>query len=110
MALKIIQPSSQFTYNLKKIGNSNHIIAWKSKGLSDESIKLPATSDNSFASSLDYISIKTRVKFIAQCLKQDRVTFTHKKIVNIFRQEDDFTLSNAFFGAVKLTTNADKDK
>ena len=29
------------------IGNIDHISVWKSKGLSDENIKPPATSDNS---------------------------------------------------------------
>ena len=38
----------------KKIGNTDHISVWKSKGVSDESIKPPATSDNSLAPSLDY--------------------------------------------------------
>ena len=31
----------------KTIGNTDHISAWKSKGLSDESIKPPSASDNS---------------------------------------------------------------
>ena len=47
----------------KNIGNSDHIPAWKSKGLSDESIKPPATSDNGLAHSLDYIDFRTRVKY-----------------------------------------------
>ena len=90
----------------KKIGNSDHISAWKSKGLSDESINLPATSDNSLTPSLDYIGVRIRVKFNGQCLKQDKVTFIHKKIMNIyivyeinlwpFGRDDDFTLGNAF--------------
>ena len=45
----------------KKISNTDHISAWKSKGLSDESIKPPSTSDNSFASLLSCIGTKTRV-------------------------------------------------
>ena len=36
----------------KKIGNTNYISMWKSKGLSDEVIKPPATSDNSLAPAL----------------------------------------------------------
>ena len=47
----------------KNIGNSGHVPAWKFKGLSDESIKPPATSDNSLAHSLDYIGVRTRVKY-----------------------------------------------
>ena len=56
----------------KKIGNTDHISSWKSKGLSDESIKPPATSNNNLAPSLNYIGIKTRVKFDASYLKQDK--------------------------------------
>ena len=33
----------------KVITNTDHISSWKSKGLSSESIKPPATSDNSLA-------------------------------------------------------------
>ena len=95
-----------------------------SKGLSDEIIKSPNTSDNSLATSLNYINARPRVKFNGQCLKQGRITFCHKNIVKIyfykiyiymkfvwsFRPDDDFTLENALFGAAKLTKNADKNK
>ena len=67
----------------KQTGNADHISAWKSKILSHESIKPPAISDNSFVSSLDYFRVRTRIKFDGQCLKQDQVSFTRKKIVNI---------------------------
>ena len=63
----------------KKIGNTDHISAWTSKGLSDESIKPPFTSDNSLASSLRYIGVTTRVKFVGSYLMQDKITFTYKK-------------------------------
>ena len=42
----------------KKIGSTDHILAWKPKGLSDEIINPPFTSDNSFAPSLSYIGTK----------------------------------------------------
>ena len=48
----------------KKIGNNDHIWSWKPKGLSDEKIKLPATSDDSLAPWLSYIGTKIRVKFV----------------------------------------------
>ena len=69
---------------LKKNGNADHISAWKSKGLSDESIKSPSTSDNSLSPSFSYIGTKTRVKFVGSCLKQDKATFTNGKTVNIY--------------------------
>ena len=58
----------------KKIDNTDLISAWKSKGLSDESIKPPATSNNSFAAALNYIGVKTRVKFDGSGLKLDKIT------------------------------------
>ena len=51
----------------KKIGNTDQISAWKSKGLSDESIKPPTISNNSLTPSLSYIGTKTRVKFVGSC-------------------------------------------
>ena len=67
----------------RKIGKSVHISAWESKGLPDESIILHATSYNGFAPSLNYIGVTTRIKFYSQCLKKDKLTFTHKSLLNI---------------------------
>ena len=67
----------------KKIGNTDHISAWKSKGLSAEMITLAATSNKSLAPLLNYTGVRPRTKFDGQCLKQDKVTFTHGKVVNI---------------------------
>ena len=44
------------------IGNSVNILEWKSKGLSNESTKLPATSDNILAPSLNYIGVIPKIK------------------------------------------------
>ena len=52
--------------------------------MSDESIKPPSTSDNSLAPSLSYIGTRKRVKFVGSCLKQDKITFTHGRTVNIY--------------------------
>ena len=62
----------------------NHISASKFKGFSDESINPPATSDDNLVHLLNYIGTKTRVKFDRSCLKQDKITYTHDKIVNIY--------------------------
>ena len=50
MTLKVIQCFSQSIDTLERLANSIHISTWKSKGLSDERIKLPARTDNSLAS------------------------------------------------------------
>ena len=77
----VFQPIFRY---FKNIGNTDNISTWKSKGLSDETIKSPTTSDNSLAPSLNYIGFRLRIKFDGQCLKQDKVTFNHKTIVNIY--------------------------
>ena len=69
----------------KRVGNFNdHILSWKSKGLSDESIKPPSKSNNMLNLLLDCIGTKTIVEFKGSCLKQDKISFDHGKIVNIY--------------------------
>ena len=60
-----------------------------------------------------------RVQFIGDCLKQSKITYTHKKVVNIYivyrlsassSHSDDPTLKMCLFGAVALTKNADINK
>ena len=58
---------------------ADYVLSWQSKGLSDESIKPPTTSDNSLNLELNY-GTKTRVKFTGSCLKQSSHILTHKKI------------------------------
>ena len=60
------------------------IVEWKSKLLSDESIKPPTTSNNSLAPLIDNYSYKIRLKFNGSCLTQPKVTYTHEKVVNIY--------------------------
>ena len=50
----------------------------------DESIKAPTTDNKMLNPSLDYVGSKIRVKFSGDCLKQERLTFNHRKIVNIY--------------------------
>ena len=52
---------------LKKIDNSGRISAWKSGGLSDESIKTIAATNNA-----NYNNAKIRVKFDECYFKQDK--------------------------------------
>ena len=97
------------------------IIAWKCKGLSNGSIKLPATWDNSFNPRLDYLNTaKFRMQFNGSCLRHDKVIFTPDKIINLhttfelkswpFYIHDGFMVRNFLFGTVKLTKNAGPDK
>ena len=68
----------------KTVTNTDYISSWKSKGLSDESIKPPSRSNNSLAPALNYYGNKRRVKFTRSCLKQPKTSYTHGKIVNIY--------------------------
>ena len=69
--------------HFKKIGNTDRISEWKSKGLSDEVIKPFATPNNSLAPALSYFGTKTRVNLNGICLKQDKTTYTHGTLVHI---------------------------
>ena len=68
----------------KIITNTDYISSWKSKVLSSESIKPPTTSDNSLTPALIYYGTKTRVKLTGTRLKQSKVSYTHRKVVNIY--------------------------
>ena len=66
-------------------------------------------SDNSLTPTISYYyPSKIRVKFAGSCLKQDKITFYHKKVVNIYivyelgassSSNSDPTI-NCLFGAV----------
>ena len=73
MVLKPIQPTHRY---FKLIANTKHIAKWKSKGLSDESIKPITTSDNSLALLISYYGYKIRLKFNGSILRQVKVTYT----------------------------------
>ena len=100
-------------------GVIDHVLSWQSKGISNESIIPPTTSNYGLNPKLRYYGTKTRVQFIRRCLKQPNITFTHGKTVNIYivyelgassSNSSDPTLRNCLFGAVTLTKNADIDK
>ena len=55
----VFQPMYRY---FKMITNTDYISFWESKGLSAESIKPPATSNNSLTPALNYHGTKTRVK------------------------------------------------
>ena len=59
--------------------NDSNILSWKSKGLSNESINPPTTSNEMFNPSKDYVGTKARIKFNVDCLKEEKITFHHGK-------------------------------
>ena len=77
----VFQPVKKY---FKKIGYTESISSWESKGLSDEIIKPPNTFDNSLASKLEHFINKIKVKFNGSCIKQDKVKYNHGKVVNMY--------------------------
>ena len=66
------------------VGAADYVLSWQSKGLSNESIKPPRTTNNSLTPELNYYDTKTSAKFTRSCLKQSSHILTHKKVVNIY--------------------------
>ena len=121
----VFQPKYRYFKIIAGVGNSAYIYFWQCKGLSEEKISSITASNYSVTPNLNYYVTKTRVEFYGGCLKEDKVTFNHKKLVNIYinyeiirvvniskySSNDNYaTLENALFGAVSLTKNADIDK
>ena len=97
----------------------DRVLSRQSKGISNESIKPPTSSNYSLNPKLSYYGTKIRAQFTGSCLKQPNHTFTHEKIVNIYivyelgastSHSSDPTIKNCLFGAVSLTENADVEK
>ena len=65
----VFQPLNKY---FEIITNTKYISSWQSKGLSDEAIKPPATSDNSLTPFIDYHDNKIRVKFTGNFLKEPK--------------------------------------
>ena len=103
-----------------EIGNSDCVSSWKSKGLSTETITSLSAPNNFLNPSLNYLDTKIKVRFSGSCLKQDKITYTHRKIVNIYivyeinikdsMTSSDPTLENCLFGAVTLNKNVNIDQ
>ena len=111
----VFQPLNKY-FKVITNANTKYISSCQSKGISDESIKAPATSYE-LNPKVNYYGTKTRLEFRGSCLKQDKNTFNHGKIVNIYivyeidkiYTKSHPTLVNCLF-AVSITKNADIDK
>ena len=107
-------------FKFVNINNEWYITSWKSKRLSEESIKPPVTSDSSLNPLINYYyNNKIRAKFTGSYLKQYNLHYKHKNVVSIYivyglgastSNNNDPTLKNCLFGAVTLIKNADIDK
>ena len=107
-------------FKLNSVGRViDRMLSRQSKGISNESIQPPTTSNNSLNPRLRCKDTKIKAQFTGNCLKQPKFTFNHKKVVNIYivyelgtssSNVNDPTIKNCLFGAVTLTKNADIEK
>ena len=65
------------------VGSGNYIYFWKSTGLSDERLNSNIASNYKITPEVSYSGTKTEVEFNESCLKQDKVTYNHEKIVKL---------------------------
>ena len=119
MDLKIIWFFSTLTRPTSD--DTETIVAWKSKVFSKASIRSPTTPGDCLPTKLKWIyNPKISVEFNDSCFKQDKATFTHRNIGNLFfvyelntwskNSNTDFTLGDCLFGVVKLTKNTHPNK
>ena len=77
----VFQPIFRY---FRRIDNTDYVLEWKSKELSDESIKYPSVPNNDLDNSLNYLGSTIKAKFNRNCLKQGKITFNNGKTVNIY--------------------------
>ena len=115
----VFLPIGKYFKLISVVGVIDRVLSWQSKGISNESIKPPTTSNNSLNSRLNYNDTKIKVQFNGSCLKEPKFTFTHRKVVNIYivyelgpssSHDSDPTTNFFLFGAVTLTKNAAIEK
>ena len=115
----VCQPMCRYIKKAVRVGTGNYIYFWKSKGLVDDNITAPNTSDYMLNLQLSILGTKTRLEFRGSCLKQDKiVSFNHGKVVNtyiVYKLDKIYVKTNptlvmCLFGAVCVTKNADTDK
>ena len=87
--------------------------------MSDERINSNTESNYSITPELSYYGTKTREQFNGNCSKQDKATYNHGTIVNIYIVYEISknynissypTLEDCLFGAVSLTKHVDIDQ
>ena len=80
----VFVPMGKYFELISVAGVIDRVLSWQSKGMSNESIKPPTTSNNSLNPRSSYNDTKIKVQFTGSCLKQPKFTFTHKKVINIY--------------------------
>ena len=115
----VFQPIYRYFRKIVGVGSGNYIYFWKSIVLSHKGLNSNTASNYTITPELSFYGTKTRVEFNGSCLKQDKVTYSHGTIVNIYivyEISKNYNIStypkleNSLFGAVSLTENADIDQ
>ena len=79
----VFQQMYRYFKNIIDVCSVDFIYFSKSKGLSDENIRPPIKFDYTLSPKLSYFGTKMIAEFNGSCLKQDKITYTHGKLVNI---------------------------
>ena len=79
----VFQPINKYFKRIIGVGCGEYNYFWKSKGLSHGRINSTIVSNYIAIPELSYYGSKIRVKFNGSCLKQDKITYTHREPVNI---------------------------
>ena len=80
----VFQPIYRYFRRIIGTGSGNYICFWKSIGLSDERFNSHTASNYKVTPELSYYGTKTRVKSSGSYLKQNKVTYSHEKIVKAY--------------------------
>ena len=78
----VLQPLYRYFKSVIGIGSVDYIYFWKSNESSDEKVTDPTTSDCSLNLQLSCFGTKARVEFRESCLNQDKITYTHRKLLH----------------------------
>ena len=104
----VCQPIYKY-FNTSVKDTATYVSSWESKELSNEKISSVITPCYNRAPSLVYDNVKIKLKFVGSFLKQDKITYNHGKIVNIYTVyrlgssiTSDITLENCLSGDVKI--------
>ena len=105
----VSQPIYKY-FNTSVKGSTTYVSSWESKALSNIKISSVITPSYNRAPSLAYDNVRIKIKFVGSLLKQDKITYNHGPIVNIYvlyrlspSVTSDVTLENCLFGTVKIT-------
>ena len=79
----VFQPMYRY-FNTFVKGSTTYVSSWESKGLCNEKISSIITSSYNKASSLAYDNVRIQLKFVGSLLKQNKITYNHGPIVNIY--------------------------